>query len=496
MPLILGTNSIKDTGFNVDNSLRFNDGSTDYLSKTFSGTQTNNKKCTISCWHKRSATGDTGINGGEQTIISWNTGLGDRSFLRYAGSSDQLKFQIVNDTSDVGLDIEPVSRDISAWTHIVAVVDTTQSTASNRMKLYLNGVQVTDFDASSYPNQNETNIGFGEAETCEIGRDVKDSNTPLDGYLAEMVFIDGQALDPTSFGEFDEDSPRIWKPKDVSDLTFGTNGFYLQFKQSGTSQNSSGLGADTSGNNNHFAVNNLTSVDQSTDTCTNNFATLNSLLPLHSSTFSEGNLKWTPSTASQYYWANSTFGVSQGKWYMEAKLTTAADHNVIGISNDQAQDNTSFLSGSGGEGDDNVAYQYGYKNSNGQSYNNASGSSYGNTYAQGDIIGMYVDLDNNKIYWAKNGTLQNSGTGVSITDPGSIPGGVYFLAVADGTSSNSSVWEVNFGGTNTYSISSGNSDPNGYGNFEYSPNDGGSASFDSTAKDFYALNTKNLAEFG
>ena len=138
------------------------------------------------------------------------------------------------------------------------------------------------------------------------------------------------------------------------------------------------------------------------------------------------------------------------------------------------------------------SYQYGYKNSDGQSYNDASGSSYGNTYAEGDIMGMYVDLDNNKIYWAKNGTVQNSGTGVSITDPGSVPGGVYFLAVADGTSSNASVWEVNFGGTNTYSISSGNTDDNGYGNFEYSPNITG----DSVAKKFYALNTKNLAEFG
>ena len=86
---------------------------------------------------------------------------------------------------------------------------------------------------------------------------------------------------------------------------------------------------------------------------------------------------------------------------MEAKLTTAADHNVVGLSNDAAEDNTSFLAGTGGEGDANIAYQYGYKSSDGKSYNNASGSSYGNTYAEGDIVGMYVDLDNNKIYWSK-----------------------------------------------------------------------------------------------
>ena len=105
---------------------------------------------------------------------------------------------------------------------------------------------------------------------------------------------------------------------------------------------------------------------------------------------------------------------------------------------------------------------------------------------------MYVDLDNNKIYWAKNGTIQNSGTGVDITDPGSIPGGVYFLAVADGTSTNAATWEVNFGNP-TFSISSGNADANGYGSFEYDPSSG---TFDGASKDFYALNTKNLAEFG
>ena len=377
-------------------------------------------------------------------------------------------------------------RDTSAWLHLVVALDSTQA-GGNRIRVYKNGTRIPDaqFGTSTEPNQNSNFnvLTGGQTNKNHIGK-VHGGSNYFDGYLAEFVYCDGQVLDATSFGEFDEDSG-IWKPKDVSGLTFGNNGFYLDF------EDSSALGNDKAGSNN-FTVNNLTAIDQSTDTCTNNFATLNSLLPLHSSTFSEGNLKWTLSTASQYYWANSTFGVSQGKWYMEAKLTTAADHNVIGISNDQAQDNTSFLSGSGGEGDGNVAYQYGYKNSNGQSYNNASGSSYGNTYAQGDIIGMYVDLDNNKIYWAKNGTLQNSGTGVSITDPGSIPGGVYFLAVADGTSSNSSVWEVNFGGTNTYSISSGNTDDNGYGNFEYSPNITG----DSVAKKFYALNTKNLAEYG
>jgi len=181
---------------------------------------------------------------------------------------------------------------------------------------------------------------------------------------------------------------------------------------------------------------------------------------------------------------------------MEAKLTTAAGHNYFGISIDQPDDSTTFLGGGGGIGGANDQYEWSWKSSDGKIYNNTDGgTAYGDTYTTGDILGLYLDLDNNKLYFAKNGTIQNSGTGISITDPASTPNGFYFIAVGDGTSSNSSVWEANFGNP-TFSISSGNSDPNGYGNFEYSPNDGGSASFDSSAKDFYALNTKNLAEYG
>ena len=476
MPLILGTNSIKDTGYDVANSLRFDDGSTDYLSKTFTGTQTNAKKCTISCWHKRSAIGNTGINGGEQTIISWNTGLGNRSFLRYAGSSDQLKFQIINNTSDVGLDIAPVLRDVSAWYHIVGVIDTTQGTASNRMKLYINGTQITSFDASSYPNQDETNIGFGEAEACEIGRDVKDSNTPLDGYLAEMVFIDGQALDPTSFGEFDEDTG-IWKPIDVSGLTFGTNGFYLDFENSGS------LGADVSGNGNNFTVNNLTSIDQSTDTCTNNFATLNPLIPI-GGTFSEGNLQHTRSSAG-YRSAVSSIGASSGKWYVEIKSPDSENIGVGVINGDTSSG--LYMSGSEqflGQHSYDAGYYF-----NGILYvGNSSQSGSWTSYTSNDIIGIAIDVDNGFVYFSKNGTFVNSGnptSGSSGTGGYNLSGigsnGTYFIGCSTG---NNSEHYVNFGNP-IFTISSGNSDGNGYGLFEYQPPSG-----------YLALCTKNLATDG
>ena len=199
--ILAGSSGQGDTGYDIDQSLRFNDDSAAYLSKTFTGTPTLSTKATISLWWKRGGIGDTGINGGEQTLISWNTGLGNRSFLRSEGATDQLQFNIINGSGTYGLNITPVQRDVSAWYHIVGVIDTTQVTSTNRMKLYINGEQVTAFDSASYPAQDETNIGFGEAEACNIGRDVKDSNTPLDGYLAEVNFIDGQALTPASFGE-------------------------------------------------------------------------------------------------------------------------------------------------------------------------------------------------------------------------------------------------------------------------------------------------------
>jgi len=225
---ILAGSSGAAEAYTIDQSLRFNDDDSAYLSKTFTGTPTLSTKATISLWWKRGGIGDTGVNGGEQTLISWNTGLGNRAFLRSEGGTDQLSFNIINDSGTYGLNITPVQRDVSAWYHIVGVIDTTQVTSTNRMKLYINGEQVTAFDSSSYPAQDETNIGFGEAEACNIGRDVKDSNTPLDGYLAEFYFIDGTALDASSFGETDT-ATNQWIPIDASGLTFGTNGFYQKY---------------------------------------------------------------------------------------------------------------------------------------------------------------------------------------------------------------------------------------------------------------------------
>ena len=451
MPLILGTNSIKDTGYNVDNSLRFNSGSTDSLSRTPSSAS-NRRTYTISMWFKRSSlTSDNGYSA-LFTASSGDSGI----FLNNDGTLEWYE-------ASGQLDTSRVFRDVSAWYHVVVAFDTTQGTASNRVKLYINGVQETAFDTETYPNENAEGL-INNTGKHAIGVRATSTNMAYGGYMAEVVLIDGTALDPTSFGEFDSDSG-IWKPKDVSGLTFGTNGFYLDFESSGS------LGADVSGNGNNFTVNNLTAIDQSTDTCTNNFATLNPLTK-SSATFSEGNLKQGGAGAS----AVATFGVSSGKWYFEQKILGGNNEAHLGFALENSSIFKDNVTGSTVRGSGYVSlYSF-----DGKIYNEGSATSSFGTFSANDIISFALDVDAGDIFLYQNGTLLNSGSAVVSGKTGKtwFPFGNFDAGNVTGI-------EHNFGGTQTFTISSGNSDGNGYGNFEYSVPSG-----------YYALNTKNLAEYG
>ena len=469
-------------GYEVANSLRLNDGDSAYLNFTPSSTGSR-RIFTISFWFKQTNSSAT------RALFSTGDYSGGDGFLQInLSSSGRL---VVDDYDQGGSSYNlrwvtpttgPLFRDPAAWYHFVLAVDSTQGTQSNRVKVYINGVDISsDFTQTTNTSQNDDFHVNTSSKVQQIGRS-QNNNNYYDGYLAEFVMIDGSQLTPTSFGEFDEDSPTIWKPKDVSGLTFGTNGFYLDF------EDSSSLGNDAAGSNN-FTANNLAATDQSTDTCTNNFATMNPLdNTLSAGTFSEGNLKIAYSGSNGSGVAlTSTFAVTQGKWYFEVKLTSTNDTgNAIGITDINAHSNAAAnrlgLS----------TYSYAIDDSNGKIYNNNdSGTSYGSSYAAGDIMGVYLDLDNNKLYISEDGTLGSS-TGHSITAASSVSNGHYFFAVGLNSGSGTSTFECNFGGCPAFSISSGNTDDNGYGNFEYSPNITG----DGAAKKFYALNTKNLAEFG
>ena len=480
MSLIIPANSAAAAGgFSVDNSCRFNSASNDHLNRT--QTAGNRRKFTFSTWVKR-------CNPATRMSLFLANRSGSNYDQFYLNEGGYLEADFYHSGTQIfRYKTDALYRDPSSWYHMIMAVDTEHDTASSRVRIYVNGLEVTSFSTETNPSENVDTHVNENSIVAYIGSDYN-SNEP-DYYLAETVMLDGTQAAPTDFGEFDGDSG-IWKPIDVSGLTFGTNGFYLQYKESGTSANASGMGADTSGETNHFTVNNLTAVDQSIDTCTNNFATMNPLdNKIAGGTFAEGNLQVT-SVNTGYTYNTSTFGVASGKWYWEVKWSaqdTGSSNQVqIGIAKRVTASATTWLG--------SQAYTYAYQGSSGHvlvSGGNATGSS-STTYAVGDIISVALDLDNNKIHFAKNGTYTNSSDaagnsgGVTITAPDSTSGdsGFYFAAFGDGNDSLQETGQFNFGSP-IHAISSGNTDGNGFGNFEYAVPSG-----------FFALCTKNLAENG
>ena len=446
--LIVGGNQSAG-GYEVDNSLRFDRASSDYLNITY-GSAGNRKTMTFSFWIKRGKLSTT-----EYPMSIFDSGTGFQADMRF--STTDIFRMYSTDTSGTPalfLVTNRLFRDTSAWYHMVWEIDTTQATASDRVKLYVNGVQETSFSTETYPAQNIDLRWNGTSGSTggvtNIGA-INGGNS-IDGYMAEVVFIDGTALDATSFGEFDEDTG-IWKPINVSGLTFGTNGFYLDF------EDSAALGDDVSGNGNDFTVNNLTSIDQSTDTCTNNFATYN---PLYKGnyTLSEGNLKSTISSGSDKFGGVSTFGVSSGKWYAEFKAQSAsANLTTVGIfGNPQLASNNN--QGVGKE-TNSISYV-----SDGQKYIENSASSYGASYTTNDIIGVALDLDSGTktITFYKNGVSQGAIT-ISLTPSD----GVWFMASNSASAGATADWEANFGNGyfGTTAVSSAQSPSDGIGLFEY-----------------------------
>ena len=474
--IILPANTLSSGGYNVANSLRFENSSSEQLTRSIGSSPTNTKKGTFRYWIKRTKLSTNDV------IVSNEVGSSsERAYISF-NTSDYWR---TVDENGIVLATNAVFRDVSAWTNFVLTLDSTLGTETDRVKLYINGTRYTDFQSSSYFNNGFPNqdIDFdlftgGQTNKHHIGN-IHGGSSYLDGYLAEVCYCDGQTLDASSFGEFDEDSPTIWKPKDVSGLTFGNNGYYLDF------EDSSALGNDAAGSNNFGTVTNLAATDQATDTCTNNFATMNPLDNYYGAqTYSEGNLQIN-SPSGNASAPHSTFGVSSGRWYVEAKLDSAgSNQTLIGISSNQATQ-TDYHTGRG-------ATSYGMYYNGGKIYNNNdSGTSYGSGYSAGNIIGIYLDLEDNKLYYSVNGTLQNSGTGHTIAAASTTELGFYFFSGMQWDNAQSCQWSFNFGSP-TYANSSSNTDDNGYGDFEYSPNITG----DGSAKKFYALNSKNLAEYG
>ena len=468
MPLILPGNVASATaaGYDVANSCRFDEA----VMHVTPGGEGDTQKMTLSMWVKRS---ELGV---EQQM--WHTQNGSNQATTLVFGSDDKLYFIADDSNK--LITTRVFRDPSAWYHIVLAIDTTLASATNRARLYINGTEETAFGTDSAPSEDQA-LQWTKTTSHRIGSQADTANNAFNGYLAEVVWIDGTQYAASDFGEFDEDSPNIWKPKKVSTLTFGTNGFYLDFEASDN------LGNDANGGTDLTEVS-IAATDQSTDTPTNSFCTINPLdEPYGTVTLTEGNLRQIQS--SNYPYNRSTIGVAKGKWYWEGLCVTTSNDATMGIVSHASASDTDYIHA--------TANNYGYYNHVANHGAYSAGSAVDQTnydaYTDDDVISVAMDLDNNKLYFAKNGTWANSGdptsgstgTGaVSITAAASTADGFYFPSAADYGGSPRTTWSMNFGSP-AHAISSGNADADGYGNFEYAVPSG-----------YYALCTKNLAEYG
>jgi len=322
------------TGYQVERSLRFNSSDSAYLSRTPS-TAGNRQIFTWSGWIKRS-----GFGARQNFFQGGNHSAGSNSSYFEFGSSNILRVVEWNGSSETyTLETAQVFRDSGAWFHLLVAFDTTQATASNRIKVYLNGTQITVFATASYPAQN-ANTSISNNVIHNIGRDPAGGSSYFNGYLAEVHFIDGQALTPASFGEFDTNG--VWQPKAYTG-TYGTNGFRLDFSDN-SAATATTLGKDRAGSNN-WTPNNLSVTagagnDSLVDTPTSygtdtgaggevrgNYCTLSPLIAT-SGPISNGNLEMVGANA----WRNTkgTISVSTGKWYFEATYSGSQYGSALG----------------------------------------------------------------------------------------------------------------------------------------------------------------------
>jgi len=457
------------TGYDIDNSCKFEADNAEKMTHTYDSAPTSQKKGTLSLWFKR-----TELDSNIGLFQFGDDGSGDYLAVRWGreiyGSNETHRMKIGG--TSIALDIYGAVRDTAAWYHMVVAIDTTQSSATNRYRAYRNGEEVTySGDNRSSITQNSDMVIGENGKDILIGEGVYKYN----GYIAEVHYVDGQQLTPSDFGEYDDDTG-IWKPKKYAG-TYGNNGFYLDFS------NSSNLGEDQSGNNHDFTLSNLSAADQATDTPTNNFTTFNTLRRYNQGwvSFKEGATNVITGSGNNWTTIFNTMAVNKGKWYFEGELYSNEITQMFGQTPQpwtELNIHTAWYLGARadkqegaayyGSGDD-VYYEGGYVNSSAST--------------GGDIISVAMDCDNNKVHFAVNGVYTNSSDPANNTNGFAMLDDYQYFATA--LFPGSATWKYNFGGFTTISISSAASDENGYGTFEYAPPSG-----------YYALCTKNLAEFG
>ena len=451
------------TGYDVDNSLKFESANTESLTK--SQTDSNKKTWTLSFWFKR-----TKVDSDLQYVYHYNVSSGNEFYFLINGTSD-YRIEEYNSGAQIRFHSGGSGDsfvDPHAWYHMVIACDTTQSTEANRFKIYKNGVDVTAtsgyFSTAQYPSQDyETRIN-NSAATISVGKSIS-ASTNFCGYMAEVNFIDGLMKQASDFGEFDSASG-IWKPIEYTG-SYGNEGYFLNFADA------SDLGDDESGNGKDFTENNITSADQATDTCTNNFCTWSPLWVYATNrTITEGGTKLTGSSA--WGGCKGSIGVTNGKWYWENKAS--GNDTIVGW---QTANEAYTISGNAHDLVSTIAFYEGGNyiwikdSTSGRNDTSCSG-----TYAGSQVVGFALDLDSSP----QTATFYRNGSAIaSDVNIDGLANKTIFPFISQYNQNT----ESNFGGYTSISNTHTNTDENGYGSFVYAPPSG-----------YFAICTKNLAQYG
>ena len=435
-------------GYSVAKSLRFRASASAYLNRT--PTTTGSRTTfTWSGWVKRGALG-TGIGNRRAIFSSGRTDGSPQNGLVIRFFDDQISVVSGGGVS-ISLVSSAVYRDPAAWYHLVLAVDSTQGTASNRVKIYVNGEQITSFGTSTYPSASQ-NFDINTSAYVAYNGVENDSGTLsyyYDGEMAEVNFVDGLALAPTAFGAFS--TYNQWLPKAYTG-TYGTNGFYLPFTNT---TSTSTLVADSSGNANNWTPNNisltagstydsLTDVPTLTSATVANYAVLNPLQKGGSVNPSSGNLEYL-NTATAYYKVFSTIGITSGKWYVEYIIVASSaitnGRTAAGLARYDVSTSNYF-------GAD--TYSWGSINTPGNTVlnSNTPKSITTGAFVAGDVLMLAYDADAGKLWFGVKGAWDNGNDPSTGSTPSYSTGllgstGPFFFGVHGYTSPDNTA--INFG---------------------------------------------------
>ena len=451
-----------------------------YISRTTATSFTSRQKFTASMWVKEDTPPPA-------DVYWWSIGSGGAHITIYAAANGGINVIGGGPSANWYQYGTICLKDPTAWYHVVLSVDTTQSVANDRIKLYINGTLYADdayWNSRSYPDEDDEldalvsgKIQYISSNYGASGREIKQ------GLMSHVHYCDGYNYTASDFGETDSTSG-IWKIKTSPSVTYGNNGYFLKMEDR--------TNLDLDSGTNAFTFTTTGTLTATYDNPSNNFATLNPLnVPVTPKpVFSNGNNTVVTQDASgKYFGGTSTLGMVGGKWYCEFKADSLATDGMVGIngaSGEQARQNGQMSYSTSG---------FGYMN-DGQKSTNLTDTSYGNSWTTANVIGVAVDLDNLKIYFAKDNTWQDSGdptsgatgTGAAFTilAASATPEGFYAFGCGD-KSTGSSTLSVNFGNGyfGTTAVTSAEADGAGIGAFEFAPPTG-----------YYALCTKNIKAYG